>query len=103
MRSGLASANIPLREAMVSESTQSPHPLIIRQCLENSVSRIQARIEENEREPRSSQERNMKSDELHELAFQQTNALVAAVQGRHTTNCDSRRIGKPAHGTDEKA
>ena len=34
--------------------------------------RTQARIVENEREPRSSQELNMKSDELRDLAFQQT-------------------------------
>ena len=34
--------------------------------------RTQARIVENEWEPRSSQELNMKSDELRDLAFQQT-------------------------------
>ena len=34
--------------------------------------RTQARIVENEREPRKSQELNMKSDELRDLAFQQT-------------------------------
>jgi hypothetical protein len=34
--------------------------------------RTQARIVGNEREPRKSQELNMKSDELRDLAFQQT-------------------------------
>ena len=58
---------------MVSETTQSPHPLVVRQFFGKLNSwRTQARIVENEREPRSSQELNMKSDELRDLAFQQT-------------------------------
>ena len=36
-RSGVGSETRPLREAMVSETTQSPHPLVVRQFLKNLI------------------------------------------------------------------
>jgi hypothetical protein len=44
----------------------------VRMAAESSPTFSRARIVENEREPRKSQELNMKSDELRDLAFQQT-------------------------------
>jgi len=70
--SGVGSATRPLREAMESETTQSLHPLLRRIVLDLFSWRTQARNVENEREPRSSQDLNIKSDELRDSAFQQT-------------------------------
>jgi hypothetical protein len=44
----------------------------VRMAAESSPTFSRACIVENEWEPRSSQELNMKSDELRDLAFQQT-------------------------------